>query len=123
MSHIDILEQILSEIEGQPFNMTDIVFHFVSDVIGDIVCGTKFDMTRTGKKHFAANLLSARFKPVGYLNPMPWLLVFLMVIPGALRPWHRVVEWSKQEVARRLKVSQVFFHTRKRNRQNDFLSD
>ena len=86
-------------------NMTDVVFHYVADVVGDVVSSTNFNMIRSGKKHFAAELLSAGFKPVGYLNPTPWLLIFLMAIPGALGPWFRVVEWSKQEVAKRLKVS------------------
>ena len=94
----------MAEIDGQPINMTDVVFHFVADVVGNIVSGTNFDMIRTGKKHFAANMLSAGFKPVGYLNPMPWLLVFLMAMPGILTPYFRVVAWSKQEMLRRLKV-------------------
>ena len=105
VKHIEMLERKMSETEGQSINMTDIVFYFVADVVGDIVSSTKFDMMRSGKKHFAAELLSTGFKPVGYLNPMPWLLVFLMAFPGALGPWLRVVEWSKQEVVKRLKVS------------------
>ena len=84
--------------------MTDVVFYFVADVIGDIVSGTKFNMIKSGKKHFAAEMLSAGFKPVGYFNPMPWLVAFFMALPGALRPYFRVVEWSRQEIVRRLKV-------------------
>ena len=105
IKHTEMLEQVLSDTKGQPINMTDIIFFYVADVVGDIVCSTKFDQLRSGKKHFAADLLSAGFKPVGYLNPMPWLLVFLMAIPGVLGPWYRVVEWSRQEVEKRLKVS------------------
>ena len=100
-----MLEQLLCKKAGQPVNMTDIVAYFTADTVGDVVLGTDFNMIRSGKMHFAANLLSAGFKPVGYLNPMPWLIVFFMSIPGALGPWFQVVDWAKQEVARRLKVS------------------
>ena len=89
--------------------MTDTGFHFVADTIGDVVLSTDFNMVQSGKKHFAANLLSAGFKPVGYLNPVAWLLVFFMAIPGALRPYYKVVEWSKQEIAKRLKVSSTCY--------------
>ena len=82
--YTEMLHQKLSEKEGQVLNMTDFVFYFVADVVGDIVSGTKFDMIRSGKRHFAADLLSSGFKPVGYLNPMPWLLVLLMALPGIL---------------------------------------
>ena len=87
--------------------MTDMVIHFVGDVIGDVVSGLKFNMVQSGKKHFAADLLSGNFKPVGFINPVPWLIVFLMAIPGALSPWLRVVDWSKREIAKRLEVSRA----------------
>ena len=104
VEYTEMLHQKLSEKEGQVLNMTDFVFYFVADVVGDIVSGTKFDMIRSGKRHFAADLLSSGFKPVGYLNPMPWIIVLLMALPGILGPWYRVVEWSKQEITRRLEV-------------------
>ncbi|KAG8532538.1 uncharacterized protein KY384_002415 [Bacidia gigantensis] len=104
LKHLDTLDQRLSSIEGHVVNATDLVFFFVADVVGDIVSGVDFAMTRTGKKHFAADLLSSGFKPVGYLNPIPWLLVFLMAVPGFLGPYQRVVKWSKKEVERRLQI-------------------
>lgn len=104
MKHIQRLEQRLFKTVDQTVNMTDIVFYHVADTVGDIVCGTNFDMIQSGKKHFAAGLLSSGFKPVGYINPVPWLIVFLMAMPGVLGPWLQVVEWAKKEVARRLSV-------------------
>ena len=95
----------MSGTQGLSTDMTETVIHFVGDMIGDVVASFNFNMIQSRKKHFAAELLSAGFKPVGYLNPIPWLIVLLMAIPGILNPWSRVVDWSKQEIARRLEVS------------------
>ena len=105
LSNIATLDKRLSETRGQLINMTDMVFYFVGDLVGDIVFSVDFNMVRSGKKYFAAELLSAGFKPVGYINPIPWLFVLLTAIPGILGPWFRLVNRSQQETVRRLKVS------------------
>ena len=85
--------------------MKDIVFYFVGDLIRNIASNLNFNMVRSGKGHFAAKLISAGFIPIGYLSPIPWLIVLLMQIPGISGPWSRAVEWSRQEIVRRMKVS------------------
>ncbi|RDL29909.1 Uncharacterized protein BP5553_10536 [Venustampulla echinocandica] len=74
----------LESLKSQPVNAS-LWFNFYSfDVMGDLAFGQSFDMMKNQEQHFALKLLQAGMAPLGILTPIPWILVILRKIPGAV---------------------------------------
>ena len=107
VAHLDAFERKLADQQNQAINMTD-WFNFLSfDIMGDVSFGTEFNLVETGKIHFAIKMIRAGAIPVGLMTPVPWLFRLVSSIPGAMRTFHQLIRWSKEEAVRRLQVSRA----------------
>lgn len=98
------LQAQISRLSGQPISASD-WFHFYSfDVMGDIAFGRSFEMLKTGKPHFALNLLKEGMAPLGLLGPVPWAFCVLTSIPGLGGGFKTFVNWCTEQVEKRKEV-------------------
>jgi cytochrome P450 len=94
----------LSRRTGKAINAAE-WFHFYSfDVMGDVAFGNPFDLLKTGKPHFALDLLCEGMKPLGVLTPIPWMFCILISIPGLSAGFKTFVAWCAEQVKERKKV-------------------
>lgn len=78
-------------------------FHFFGfDVMGDLSFGKSFGMLKTGRKHFAIDLLDKGMSLLGVFTPTPWLARLGFQIPGAATGWKKMFSWSDQQIQKRL---------------------
>lgn len=79
-------------------------FNFYSfDVMGDLGFGQPFDMLKSGKSHWAINLLNEGMDPVGFCFP-PWFFRTLLAIPGAATGYFRFINFCTKQLDDRMKV-------------------
>jgi hypothetical protein len=72
--------------------------------MGDVAFGKSFDLLKTGKPHFALDLLCEGMKPLGTLTPVPWMFCLLTSIPGLSAGFKIFVNWAAEQVKERKKV-------------------
>ena len=105
--HIDQLDLMISGSLGQTINVTRLFGFFSFDVMGDLTFGKSFGMLESEKEHFAISTLRQGMLALGIFTPAPWLFVALINIPGLMRGWNKMIDWSIEEVSRRLNVSEA----------------
>ncbi|MCJ1388704.1 hypothetical protein MMC18_001553 [Xylographa bjoerkii] len=90
------LETMVSDAAAskQKVNATELFSFFSFDVIADFLFGKPIGMLKTGKSHYAIDLLKQGVEVIGILAPVPWLFRVAVSIPGMARDWHTFCQWS-----------------------------
>jgi hypothetical protein len=60
---------------------------FAFDLIGDFLFGKPLGMLKSGKSHYAVDLLKQGVEIIGLLAPVPWLFRIAASLPGAAKDW------------------------------------
>ena len=107
VSHLDAFERKLATKQNQAINMTDWFNFLTFDIMGDVSFGTEFNSVKTEKVHFAIEMIRAGGVPIGRISSVPWLFRLVASIPGAMRPFHQLIGWCREEAVRRLKVGRA----------------
>ena len=83
--------------------------HYVFDVMGDLACGTSFNMMETDEEHWAIELLNGGMEPLAWMLPT-WLFRILTAIPFASAGWWRFIGFCNQQLEQRMNVSHLLTH-------------
>lgn len=104
MGYSKELAHQISNLNGKTINVAEWFHYYSFDVMGDIAFGKSFDLLKTGKTHFALEILCEGMKPFGVLTPVPWMFCILTSIPGLSAGFKTFVAWSAEQVKERKKV-------------------
>ena len=94
---------------GGSVNVTRAMNHYLFDVMGDLACGTSFNMMKTDEEHWAIELLNEGMEPLGWMLPT-WLFRLLTAIPFASAGWWRFIAFCNQQLEERMNVSHHDIH-------------
>lgn len=80
-------------------------FNYYSfDVMGDLAFGKSFGMLRSGKTHFAMDLLQKAMLPLGILGPISWAIPVMATAPIIGAEFRRFFLWCANQVEERRKM-------------------
>lgn len=80
-------------------------FNYYSfDIMGDLAFGKSFDMLKSGKTHFAMELLQQGMLPLGILGPIPWAIPIMANAPILGAGFRRFFKWCADQVEARRKM-------------------
>lgn len=102
-SYQDQLIAHISDLNGQPVNVSEMFSLYSFDVMGDLAFGTSFNMLRNNEQHWAVQLLHKGMEPLRLMLPT-WCFRLLLAIPGATGEWHMFKDYCCQRLDERLKV-------------------
>ncbi len=91
----------LFELNGQPTDVSQWLYWYSFDVMGDLAFGESFKMLDTAKNHWATTLMEAGILPLALLIPM-WLLRLGLSVPGLSRDWWLFLNFSKDRLLARM---------------------
>lgn len=86
---------------GQPMVASTWFNYYSFDIMGDLAFGKSFDMLRSGKTHFAMELLQQGLLPLGVLGPIPWAIPIMATAPIIGADFRRFFAWCADQVEAR----------------------
>lgn len=97
----DLLIEKVGEQVGKPVNVSKLFNLYSFDVMGDLGFGESFGMLHSGEEHWAIGLLNAGMDPIGLWFPT-WFFRTLVAIPGAVKDYHRFVDYCSAQIGKRI---------------------
>lgn len=89
---------------GEPMVVSTWFHYFSFDIMGDLAFGKSFEMLRSGKTHFAMDLLHEGLLPLGVLSPIPWLVPVMAAAPLVGAGYRRFILWCRNQIEARQKM-------------------
>ena len=87
----------ISNLGGNPVNVSELFNLYSFDVMGDLAFGTLFNMLQNSEQHWAVKLLHKGMEPLGLVLP-PWCFRLLLAIPGAAGDWFMFKDYCCQKL-------------------------
>ncbi|KAK8192010.1 putative cytochrome P450 [Phyllosticta capitalensis] len=113
----ELIDQ-LARHQGRPVDTTQWLSYFAYDVMGRIGYSRNFGQLVDGAEHDAVEGLRKSQAIFGTLKPVPWVLNFLMAIPGATGEFGRYAAWCRNLVEEKKEL----LKTEKAGEPNDILT-
>ena len=92
---------------GRVSEVTDLLYWFGFDRMGDFIFNKTFDMLSRQRWHHVILLLQRALSILGPLGPVPWLVqIAFKVLPrvGILKDWFDMMTWCEAQMLDRMKV-------------------
>ena len=102
--YADVLVEQMTKTAGTPVNVSKWFIHYTFDVMGDLAFGRSFDALKSGKSHFVMDIMHNSSKVIGVLGCVPWVVRFFTLIPSAINPIQRMLDYSETCVEERKKM-------------------
>ncbi|KAK7538241.1 putative cytochrome P450 [Phyllosticta citribraziliensis] len=99
----ELIDQ-LARHQGKPVDATQWFSYFAYDIMGRVGYSRDFGQLLDGAEHDAVEGLRKSQAIFGTLKPVPWVLNFLMAIPGATGEFGRYAAWCRNLVEEKREI-------------------